>query len=92
MANFTSGPLELKVGDIVVERSKWEENATKYFPLHPYDQIEYFWVIYKIEDKPGYGGIFKGYYAFLLSEPENIIGPVVFRNGDAWEYEVLKHG
>ena len=38
-----------------------------------------------------YASTKKGYYAFLLSEPEHTIGPVVFRSTEHWEYKVIHY-
>ena len=77
MVEFTSEALDLKIGDIVLERQL--------------NNDEYYWVVYKVDDKPVYGTNRKGYYAFLLSEPERTIGPIVFRSTNAWEYKVIRY-
>jgi hypothetical protein len=84
MVEFTSEPLELKVGDIVIESNTLEPSSPAYH--------EDYWVIYKVQEKIGYGNNRKGYYAFLLTDAEHTIGPVVFRNAkNIWEYKVIHY-
>jgi hypothetical protein len=84
MVEFTSEPLDLKIGDIVVESNTLKRNDPAY--------REDYWVIYRIQEKIGYGNARKGYYAFLLSDAEHTIGPVVFRSAKGiWEYKVIHY-
>jgi hypothetical protein len=85
MATFTGEPLELKIGDIVIER-----HLTDKYKLD--DGIaEYYWVIYAESKKSMYASTRKGYYAFLLSDANNTIGPVVFRSTELFEYKVIRY-
>ena len=81
MVMFTSEPLELKVGDIVIECRK----------LRYGNVAEYYWVIYAESKKNMYASTKKGYYAFLLSDADNTIGPVVFRSTEHCEYKVIHY-
>jgi len=81
MVEFTSEPLDLKIGDIVIERHLTDK----------YGAIECYWVIYAESKKNMYASTKKGYYAFLLSDANNTIGPVVFRNTEHWEYKVIRY-
>jgi hypothetical protein len=81
MVEFKSEPLEVKVGDIVIEQHKPDG----------YPRQEYYWVIYAESKKNMYASTKKGYYAFLLSDANNTIGPVVFRSTEHWEYKVIRY-
>lgn len=82
MVMFTSEPLELKVGDIVVETNTHLMNESP---------VTFYWVIYSITKKHMYGTTAKGYYAFSLENENEKIGPIVFRSNEFWEYKVIHY-
>jgi len=76
MVMFTSEPLELNIGDIVVEANtnlKWDGPP-----------VTFYWVIYSISKD-------RGYYAFSLQDENEKIGPIVFRSNEFWEYKVIHY-
>jgi len=88
MVQFMGEPLDLNIGDIVIERQIGDD---------PEDIVvaEYIWVVYKIVKSDSYhlsSAYEKGYCAFMLSDYHNTIGPIVFRNTDTWRYEVIRYG
>ena len=79
MVEFTSEPLNVVVGDIVVERSKITNKET-------------FWVIYKVQQNASYGNTQAGCWAFDLEDEYSVIGPIVFRTSvDGWEYRIMRY-
>ena len=80
MVEFTSEPLEVKIGDIVIETS-----------TQLIKPVTYYWVIYKAQEEPGYGNTKRGYYAFSLADENDKIGPMVFRDNEFWEYKVIHY-
>ena len=87
MVQFKGSALDLNIGDIVIERQLGIETRDILEENH--------WVIYKIDNKPvDYLSTLyeKGYYAFLLNNAELTIGPIIFRNADMWQYEVIRYG
>jgi hypothetical protein len=83
MVEFTSEPLEVKIGDIVIETNTHRKGET--------NPVTFYWVIYKTQDELGYGNAKKGYYAFSLSDENDKIGPMVFRSNEFWEYKVIHY-
>lgn len=88
MVQFMGEPLDLNIGDIVIERQIGDD---------PEDIVvaEYIWVVYKIVKSGSYhlsSAYEKGYCAFMLSDYHNTIGPIVFRNTDTRRYEVIRYG
>lgn len=83
MVEFTSEPLDVQIGDIVIESNTHRKDEPA--------PVTYYWVIYKIEEKLGYGNAKKGYYAFLLENENEKIGPIVFRSNEYWEYKVIHY-
>ena len=81
MVEFQGEPIEVKIGDIVIERHKPDGCPEQ----------EYYWVIYAESKKNMYASTKKGYYAFLLTDANNTIGPVVFRSTEHWEYKVIHY-
>lgn len=78
MVDFLSPPLDLKIGDIVIERPVDMK-------VHP----PVYWVIYKAVEVSY--STYEGYYAFDLQDSENVIGPVIFEQTKNWQYEVLRY-
>lgn len=87
MVQFKGSALDLNIGDIVIERQVGQETGDILDENH--------WVIYKIDNTITnlFSTIYeKSYYAFLLNNAELTIGPIIFRNADMWQYEVLTYG
>ena len=87
MVQFNGNALDLNIGDIVIERQLGQETGDILEENH--------WVIYKIDAAitNSFSTLYeKSYYAFLLNNAELTIGPIIFRNADMWQYEVLTYG
>ena len=88
MVAFKGTPLDLVVGDIVVERQLSHVIGEQ--PLIRY------WVISKVieNDNPiRYGHTYnKSYCAFNLEDEMDTIERIVFRNESNWEYTVIHYG
>jgi len=79
---FTGKPLEVRVGDIVVE-------TKRNVPVDLTEENTYYWVVYKV---PSEGNPFRvGCHAYDLENADNIIGPIVFRPTKDWEYRILRY-
>lgn len=87
MVQFKGSALDLNIGDIVIERQ---------LSIETRDILEEnLWVIYKIDEEitDYFSTLYeKSYYAFLLNNAELTIGPIIFRNADMWQYEVIRYG
>jgi len=84
MVQFTSDPLDVAVGDIVVERASSTNNLRR--------PTEVYWVIYKVQQNASYGNTQTGCWAFNLEDENDVIGPIVFRNSVGWEYRIIRYG